>query len=288
MGSPPYAAPEQLRSALDVDARTDQWGLGVTLYELLTGVAPFGAETLPEMVARTLESTPQPIRALRPEVPEPLERAVLRCLEKDRSARFADVAELAAALAPFAAGSRRDSAARIRRTLAPVELRERDDEAELSRASRATPMSAVGTAVMPASPRPVWRGVASASIAVLVLVGGLVALRHLRPADSVDAAAPAPAPILAAAGPGASPPGQEPQPEPSAVPEPTLPPAPVVTASPRASAVTAPPRAGRATIRRASSAAARASASAAEPSAPPAPAPDKREAWDMARFGGRE
>jgi eukaryotic-like serine/threonine-protein kinase len=102
MGSPLYMSPEQMRSAKTVDRRTDIWSLGVILFELLTGKMPFMADSLPELCAKILAEEPRPLRELRPDVPEGLEAVVLRCLEKDATKRYGNVAELTLALAPFA------------------------------------------------------------------------------------------------------------------------------------------------------------------------------------------
>ncbi len=102
MGSPLYMSPEQLRRTRDVDARADIWAVGVILHELLTGEAPFIAETLPEIIAGILSLPPLRLRLHHPEIPVELEEVVLRCLEKDRDKRFPDVAQLAMALRPFA------------------------------------------------------------------------------------------------------------------------------------------------------------------------------------------
>jgi serine/threonine-protein kinase len=101
MGSPKYMSPEQMRSMSDVDGRSDIWSLGVILYELLTGQAPFLADTTARVCALVLHSAPVPPSTLRPEIPPGLERAIMRCLEKDPDRRFATVAELMDALAPF-------------------------------------------------------------------------------------------------------------------------------------------------------------------------------------------
>lgn len=102
MGSPIYMSPEQIQSSKDVDARGDIWALGVILYELVTGNAPFGGEHMAELIYRIISAAPPRMGAYRPEVPQAFESVILRCLEKDRNRRFATVAELAQALAPFA------------------------------------------------------------------------------------------------------------------------------------------------------------------------------------------
>ncbi len=102
MGSPVYMSPEQIRASDEIDARTDIWSLGCVLYELLTGVPAFDAPSLTQLSATILEKDPIPMSQLAPEVPAELEAVVLRCLEKNRNARYRNVAELAIALYPFA------------------------------------------------------------------------------------------------------------------------------------------------------------------------------------------
>ncbi len=102
MGSAEYMSPEQMRSAGDVDARTDLWSLGVTLYELCTGATPFHAESVAQVGAAVLTREPTPPQRLRPELPSGLEAVILRCLDKDPERRFASAVELGKALAPFA------------------------------------------------------------------------------------------------------------------------------------------------------------------------------------------
>jgi serine/threonine protein kinase len=101
IGSPLYMSPEQMRSAKDVDTRTDIWSLGVILYEMITGVPPHTGDSIPALCAALLSQEPVPIRELRPEVLPGLEQVVLRCLAKDPERRFSTVSELARALAPF-------------------------------------------------------------------------------------------------------------------------------------------------------------------------------------------
>jgi serine/threonine-protein kinase len=102
LGSPAYMAPEQMRSARDVDARSDLYSLGVVMYQLLAGRRPFHGETLPELCMKVLKRRAPPLRTVRRDVPARLAAAVERCLEKDPDARFPDVPSLARALAPWA------------------------------------------------------------------------------------------------------------------------------------------------------------------------------------------
>jgi len=113
MGSPWYMSPEQMRNARDVDPRTDIWSIGVVLFELLTGRTPFGGRTLTEICSSVLCDAPPRVRELRPDVPVGLEAVVHRCLQKERNGRFADISELAQALAPFASPAGRASMPRV-------------------------------------------------------------------------------------------------------------------------------------------------------------------------------
>jgi serine/threonine-protein kinase len=119
IGTPLYMAPEQMESSRDVDARADLWALGVILYELLAGQSPFFAESFPEVCLKVATRPPPPLRAQRPDVPEALEGAILRCLEKDRDRRYADVPEFCAAIAPFGTGQAAASAERVWRMESP-------------------------------------------------------------------------------------------------------------------------------------------------------------------------
>jgi serine/threonine-protein kinase len=113
MGSPWYMSPEQMRNAREVDARSDIWSIGVVLFELLTEHTPFSGHNLTEVCSSVLCDATPSLRRHRADVPPELEAVIRRCLEKDRSARFADVTEMAAALAPFASPAGRAIAPRV-------------------------------------------------------------------------------------------------------------------------------------------------------------------------------
>ena len=100
VGTPPYMSPEQIRGSVGLDARSDLWSLGCVLYEMLAGVAPFARSSVMQACAAVLEEEPAPLRQHR-SVPAELDAAVMRCLSKDPSKRFANAAELAESLRPF-------------------------------------------------------------------------------------------------------------------------------------------------------------------------------------------
>ena len=131
-GSPSYMSPEQMRSSKGVDARTDIWSIGVVLYELATGQLPFVAPTAIEVGLKISQDEPTRPRAHRRDLPERFERVILRCLEKDRSRRFASVAELAQALAPFAHPRDRSIADRVHDIARAGARRASDDAGHLA------------------------------------------------------------------------------------------------------------------------------------------------------------
>ena len=110
MGSPHYMSPEQMLSSTAVDARADVWALGAILHELLVGSPAFTGETIAALSASVLRDAPPSLTALRPDVGPGVEAVVLRCLMKDPGRRYANVAELAFALADFGSASARAAA----------------------------------------------------------------------------------------------------------------------------------------------------------------------------------
>lgn len=93
LGSPRYMAPEQIANGA-VDARTDIFSLGVTLYEMLTGKDPFEGQTIPEVMHKILLADPVPPSALNPDIPERLEQIVMRALAKNPADRFGSARDL--------------------------------------------------------------------------------------------------------------------------------------------------------------------------------------------------
>lgn len=94
MGSPKYMAPEQINCE-PVDARVDLYALGILLYQMLTGRVPFEGET---QIQTLMAHVHDPVPPLPSEVPIAVQQIVMRCLEKNREARFASADDLVLAI----------------------------------------------------------------------------------------------------------------------------------------------------------------------------------------------
>jgi TolB-like protein/Tfp pilus assembly protein PilF len=94
MGTVGYMSPEQA-AGRPVDYRSDQFALGLVMYELLTGSRPFERPTPAQSLAATIEQDPEPVERLNPEVPPHLAAVVARCLAKDPAERYDSTRDLA-------------------------------------------------------------------------------------------------------------------------------------------------------------------------------------------------
>src|SRR5216684_3786508 len=105
VGTPDYMSPEQVLGD-QVDGRADLYSLGVILYQMVTGVTPFQAETPMQIAAQHLQIPPNPPRLLRPDLPIAAEQVMLRALEKRPADRYSRGQELVVAfLAALITGS---------------------------------------------------------------------------------------------------------------------------------------------------------------------------------------
>ncbi len=98
VGSPLYAAPEAAGEGRP-DARSDIYSLGATAYFLLTGQPVFPGDNKLKVLFAHVNQNAEPPSKLNPDVPADLEAVVMKCLNKDPNARYADVIELEEALA---------------------------------------------------------------------------------------------------------------------------------------------------------------------------------------------
>ena len=102
LGTPSYSAPEQLTGE-DLDARADIYSAGVMLSEMFCGGLPYNGQTTMEIYRQQLQEEPMRPSLLWPEIPTALEEIILRCIARERAARYQTVAELGADLAQLRA-----------------------------------------------------------------------------------------------------------------------------------------------------------------------------------------
>jgi serine/threonine-protein kinase len=112
LGTPSFMSPEQLEGR-PLDGRSDLFGLGITLYQLLTGQLPFRADSMTRLMQKIATEEHVPLRSLRPELPDMAEQIVARSLAKSTMDRYQTGAEMAVALrACLRLASRKEAIAR--------------------------------------------------------------------------------------------------------------------------------------------------------------------------------
>jgi serine/threonine-protein kinase len=164
MGTATYFSPEQAQG-LDLDGRADVYALGVVLYEMLTGVAPFVADNALSVAYKHVREEPVPPSHVNPEVPAAMDRVVLTAMQKDPIRRYQSAEDLRADLLRFERG-RPVVGGPVLPPVAPVTA---------THASAAPPP--VPVALHPAHRRHRWGAVVTVAIAftlLIVLIGVLL------------------------------------------------------------------------------------------------------------------
>ncbi len=197
VGTPTYMSPEQCY-AQELDGSSDQYSLGIVAYQMLTGHVPFSGAAFEIMKGHTTDPVP-PMRAVRPEIPESVEAAVLRMLAKKPAERFASFGDALAALGAHAIGEDSPLRAELVRLAAVEERREQlgellrtpsaSESGTRRRSSGATPAAipaATPAAVPAATPAPVTPVVSALSLSAMpdeVRVGDTFRV-HAAPLDA--------------------------------------------------------------------------------------------------------
>jgi eukaryotic-like serine/threonine-protein kinase len=202
MGSALYMSPEQLQQARSVDLRTDIYAIGISLFEMLTGRQPFTADTFPQLCVAIATGTPTPLRSLRPDLPEAFAQVVEKAYARDRNQRYQSVAELVAALAPWAPPRSQPVVERIMRAGgigSPQVITGDWSTSQSGAVGASTDLSAVRMQPQRGRPGLVIGLLLAAVAAVAVLGGGALLFLHSRsssaaPEASSPAAEPAPGP----------------------------------------------------------------------------------------------
>jgi serine/threonine protein kinase len=120
MGTPEYMAPEQAQGG-EVDRRTDQYAMGVVIYEMLAGKAPFEGESTPAILYKIVHEAPPPLEAARPDLPQAAARVLARALAKQRQERYGSCGEFVDALELALQPPHTDAPSREAKVSAPEE-----------------------------------------------------------------------------------------------------------------------------------------------------------------------
>jgi hypothetical protein len=175
VGTPAYMAPEQV-AGKPVDYRTDIYSLGLMLYEMFTGAPAFSADNSIAVALKQIREEPPAPHEIEPNIPVGIERAILKCLEKDPARRFQSIAELETSLS---LGATATPPIRPLGTASPTNS---------NRISTALPRAAAAAAAIPQPRRTsplVW-----ILFGALLVVGALVGLHWLGVAQAAKLISP--------------------------------------------------------------------------------------------------
>jgi eukaryotic-like serine/threonine-protein kinase len=198
VGTAQYLSPEQARGA-QVDQRSDLYSVGVVIYELLTGKVPFTGESPVEIAMKHLSDTPPPPSELNPDVPEELDKIVMRALAKDPARRYQSAQEMDEDLERVARGLAvsRETDETATQILAGVNAM----PTQIARA----PTVAQTPPAYPAEPvyydyeetprrRPVWPWILAALLLLAALIGGFYVYNQIQ--DELRSREPVAVPLL--------------------------------------------------------------------------------------------
>jgi serine/threonine-protein kinase len=199
MGSPLYMSPEQAAGSKDIDHRADIWSVGVIMYEALTGTPPFDGDNYNQIMISIVTTDPAWPRLRVPEIPEPIERVVLKAMTKDRDERYGTAAEFADALRAALEASGEDPSllAGAQTASAPHAVKQPDPKRStpVNSESRVDAVAVTVPERLPGSRRPVPRKAtaALAGLSIGVTIVALAIYGALHGTDSGSRPVPAPA-----------------------------------------------------------------------------------------------
>ncbi len=176
LGTPAYMAPEQAMAEPTLDHRVDLYALGVMAYEMLAGRGPFTATSAQQLISAHLTKVPDPLSVHRADVPPALEAVVMRCLEKDPAARWANAGDLLAALDTVLTPVGTTSP--VAASAAPGVAVGAADPRRGAAGAGAAGAGVSGGAALPAAPRRRGPLIAAGGAALILALGGFGAMRY--------------------------------------------------------------------------------------------------------------
>ena len=175
IGTAAYMSPEQCRGDKTLGPKSDLYSLGVCLYELLTGVKPFTAESTVDLFLKHVNETPARPRRLAPETPVWLDNLVMFCLEKNKESRPLDAATVGRMLGEIeekvrtnqSVGEEVANARRIDRPVGKVA----DADKDAARQLRSGPGKKKRKKKQAAEAKPPWKLAVLAMVPIVLLLG---------------------------------------------------------------------------------------------------------------------